>query len=108
MSESILTENTASIQESVRAYLDAYFAQLGATSPENVYQVVLELVERPLLEEVMKKAGNNQCRATRYLGLARGTVIKKLKQYELIKPKSRAGMAAMQVPVAEEETETVS
>ncbi len=93
MSES--TQNTTSIQASVRTYLKEYFSELGDVSPENVYQKVLELVELPLLEEVMKKAGNNQCRATRYLGLARGTVIKKLKQYGLIKPKARATSSSL-------------
>ena len=103
MSDSIATNNaTSSIQESVRTYLEEYFSQLGAMPPENVYQIVLELVELPLLEEVMKKAGNNQCRATRYLGLARGTVIKKLKQYELIKPKARASSGVMQEILEEE------
>lgn len=78
-----------SIQESVRDYLEQYFAQLNGKMPENVYHELLELVERPLFEEVMKRAGNNQCRATRFLGLARGTVIKKLKSYNLIHTKSR-------------------
>lgn len=81
---------STSVQDSVRAYLEQYFAELGGNVPTNVYQNLLELVERPLLEEVMKRAGNNQCRATRYLGLARGTVIKKLKLYGLIKTKQRA------------------
>lgn len=81
---------STSVQDSVRVYLEQYFAELGGQAPANVYQMLLELVEKPLLEEVMKRAGNNQCRATRYLGLARGTVIKKLKFYGLIKPKQKA------------------
>jgi Fis family transcriptional regulator, factor for inversion stimulation protein len=85
-----IMSTSTSIQESIRAYLEQYFGELGGKTPENVYQMMLELIERPMLEEVMKKAGNNQCRATRYLGLARGTVIKKLKQYEIITPKARA------------------
>ncbi len=108
MSESIQTETP--IQASVRTYLKGYFSELGDTSPENVYQKVLELVELPLLEEVMKKAGNNQCRATRYLGLARGTVIKKLKQYGLIKPKSRttsSGASSVKQEMPEEEAAEV-
>lgn len=100
--------STTSIQESVRAYLDQHFASLNGKAPENVYQKLLELIEQPMLEEVMKVAGNNQCRATRYLGLARGTVIKKLKQYGLIKPKQRASSIAADFPavaaVTEEET----
>ncbi len=81
------------IQDSIRVYLEQYFSELGGQAPANVYNMMLELIERPMLEEVMKKAGNNQCRATRYLGLARGTVIKKLKQYDLIKSKQQAAAA---------------
>lgn len=80
---------STSIQEAIRKYLEQYFAELGTEAPANVYEKMLDLIERPMLEEVMKRAGNNQCRATRYLGLARGTVIKKLKQYGLIKSKAR-------------------
>jgi len=94
------TPTVASIQDAIRSYLEQYFVELGGQMPSNVYQMVLELIERPLLEEVMRKAGNNQCRATRYLGLARGTVIKKLKQYQIIKTKKRASELAR-------ETETV-
>jgi Fis family transcriptional regulator len=84
---------STTIQDSIRKYLEQYFAELGNEQPSNVYDMMLDLIERPLLEEVMKRAGNNQCRATRYLGLARGTVIKKLKQYGLIKSKSRASQS---------------
>src|SRR3990167_331859 len=86
---------STSIQESIRKYLEQYFAELGTEAPANVYEMMLDLIERPMLEEVMKRAGNNQCRATRYLGLARGTVIKKLKQYHLIRPKSRGSVEIM-------------
>lgn len=95
---------STSVQEAVRSYLELYFSELGGQSPENVYEKMLEQIERPLLEEVMKRAGNNQCRATRYLGLARGTVIKKLKQYELIKPKARSSSSK---PYAVKEEELV-
>lgn len=86
---------STSIQESIRKYLEQYFAELGTEQPSNVYEMMLDLIERPMLEEVMKRAGNNQCRATRYLGLARGTVIKKLKQYGLIKSKARGAATAI-------------
>lgn len=89
------TTTSTSIQDSIRKYLEQYFAELGGQAPANVYEMMLDLIERPMLEEVMKRAGNNQCRATRYLGLARGTVIKKLKQYGLIKPKARGSMESV-------------
>lgn len=93
----------STIQDSIRLYLEQYFSELGGQAPANVYNMMLELIERPMLEVVMNKAGNNQCRATRYLGLARGTVIKKLKQYGLISGKRQQDAVVLSTPAAEEE-----
>jgi Fis family transcriptional regulator, factor for inversion stimulation protein len=45
---------------------------------------VLSQVEAPLLREVMQHTRNNQTRASNMLGLNRGTLRKKLKQYNLL------------------------
>ncbi len=54
---------------------------VGATG---VYQMVLAEVEAPLLEEIMEYTRNNQTKASIMLGLNRGTLRKKLKQYGLL------------------------
>jgi Fis family transcriptional regulator len=84
------TVESQSIQEAVLEFVESYFRGLNGDVPAgDIYQIVLEQVERPMLSEVLKQAGHNQCRATQYLGLARGTVLKKLKQYGLINPRPR-------------------
>jgi Fis family transcriptional regulator len=65
---------------SVRAYLDELDGQLTT----DVYQMVLAEIEAPLLQEIMAYTRNNQTRASLMLGLNRGTLRKKLKQYNLI------------------------
>ena len=65
---------------SVRQYLDELDGQLST----DVYQMVLAEVEAPLLEEIMQYTRNNQTRASKMLGLNRGTLRKKLKQYGLL------------------------
>ena len=50
----------------------------------DVYQMVLAEIEAPLLEEIMAYTRNNQTKASIMLGLNRGTLRKKLKQYDLI------------------------
>jgi Fis family transcriptional regulator len=72
------------VTESVREYL----AQLDGEPSTDVYQMVLAEVEAPLLAEIMDYTHNNQTRAAIMLGLNRGTLRKKLKQYDLI-PASR-------------------
>jgi Fis family transcriptional regulator len=46
--------------------------------------MVLQAVERPLLEAVMEWASNNQSQAADYLGINRNTLRKKLQQHGLI------------------------
>ena len=70
-----------SVREAVRTYLDELDGQMGS----DVYQMVLAEVEAPLLEEIMRYTRNNQTRASQMLGLNRGTLRKKLKQYGLLK-----------------------
>ena len=64
----------------MRAYLDELDGQVST----DVYQMVLAEVEAPLLEEIMAYTRNNQTRASLMLGLNRGTLRKKLKQYNLL------------------------
>ena len=45
--------------------------------------MVIAEVEKPLLEAVMKRAGGNQLRAARMLGINRNTLRKKLSLYGL-------------------------
>lgn len=63
--------------------LQNYFAQLGDTLPTNLYELVLTEIEIPLLEIALKQTDGNQTQAAQLLGLSRGTLRKKLKQYHL-------------------------
>ncbi|MFJ2712090.1 DNA-binding transcriptional regulator Fis, partial [Pseudomonas sp. NPDC087346] len=53
-------------------------------SVTDVYNLVLSEVEAPLLESVMNYVKGNQTKASELLGLNRGTLRKKLKQYDLL------------------------
>ncbi|MCB1853518.1 MAG: DNA-binding transcriptional regulator Fis [Halieaceae bacterium] len=74
-----------SVTLAVRQYLDELDGQLSA----DVYQMVLAEVEAPLLREIMAYTRNNQTKASIMLGLNRGTLRKKLKQYNLIATRNR-------------------
>ena len=76
-----------SLREAVTQSVRAYLAELDGELSTDVYQMVLAEVEAPLLEEIMAYTRNNQTRASIMLGLNRGTLRKKLKQYDLISPK---------------------
>ena len=75
----------ASIEDSVRASLDSYFADLEGVAPTAMYQMILGVVEKPLLDVVMKHADGNQSRAAEWLGINRNTLRRKLVEHRLIK-----------------------
>ena len=68
------------VTESVRNYLK----ELDGQMTTDFYQMVLAEIEAPLLTEIMAYTRNNQTKASIMLGLNRGTLRKKLKQYDLI------------------------
>jgi Fis family transcriptional regulator len=77
-------ENASTLRDCVESTLSNYFAQLDGAPVTEVYQLVLTEVEAPLLEQVLKYTRNNQTKASTLLGLNRGTLRKKLKQYGLL------------------------
>ena len=72
------------IQECVRDNLESYFRDLGGETPDGMYDMLVRLVEKPLLEVVMRHADHNQSRAAQWLGLIRNTLRKKLLEHELL------------------------
>ena len=73
------------IEECIRTSLDGYFKDLRGTEPDRMYDMMVRVVEKPLLEVVMQQAAQNQSRAAEWLGLNRNTLRKKLVVHKLIK-----------------------
>jgi Fis family transcriptional regulator len=73
------------IQDSVRSSLEVYLRDLQGTEPDRMYDMLVSVVERPLLEIVMQHADHNQSRAAQWLGLNRNTLRKKLLEHKLVK-----------------------
>ena len=57
------------IEQCVRESLEGYFRDLDGEKPNGMYDMLIHLVEKPLLEVVMTQADNNQSRAADWLGL---------------------------------------
>src|SRR5690606_34959049 len=77
-------ENRPSLRDSVELAVGNYFQHLEGQEVTDVYEMVMAEVETPLLEVVMKYTRHNQTKAAQLLGLNRGTLRKKLKQYGLL------------------------
>lgn len=71
------------LRECVRDALTQYFRQLDGYDACDLFHLVMSEVEAPLLESVMEYTRGNVTRAATILGINRGTLRKKLKQYNL-------------------------
>jgi len=72
------------IADCVRSNLEGYLRDLGGSEPHDMYNMLVAVVEKPLLEVVMQHADNNQSKAAQWLGLNRNTLRKKLVEHKLI------------------------
>ena len=73
------------IDECIRASLEQYFKDLRGTEPHAVHDMILNAVEKPMLDVVMRQAQGNQSRAAEWLGINRNTLRRKLLDHKLIK-----------------------
>jgi Fis family transcriptional regulator, factor for inversion stimulation protein len=64
-------------EEALHCYLDT----LNGHSPARLYDLVMREVEEPLFKVVMHHVQGNQSRAAEVLGINRGTLRKKLKEF---------------------------
>lgn len=75
------TQAQKPLRDSVKQAVNKYLKRLDNTDIENLYELVMAEVEAPMLEEIMTFTRGNQTRASIMLGINRGTLRKKLKQY---------------------------
>ncbi|MCM5703341.1 DNA-binding transcriptional regulator Fis [Larsenimonas salina] len=72
------------LREAVETSMARYFEHLDGGNVTDLYAMVMAEVEAPLLQAVMVHTQGNQTVASQVLGLNRGTLRKKLKQYDLL------------------------
>ncbi len=70
-----------SLRESVDLFVRRYLDEMDGEMSTDFYDLVLSEVEAPLLQAVMEYTRFNQTRTAQMLGLNRGTLRKKLRQY---------------------------
>lgn len=105
-SENLFVANLqqVSLEKLVKSKLEVLFQQQKEAQVElnGLYNIVLEQVERPLIELALKAYNGNQVKTALMLGINRNTLKKKIDNYKL-KPKKGA---AAQAPVVSQTIET--
>ncbi|MGA8864232.1 MAG: helix-turn-helix domain-containing protein [Gallionella sp.] len=80
MNDFVVDEND--MARYVRKVLKEYFKDLDGEAPCcGMYNMVIDCVEKPLLEMVLEHVGGNQTRAAEMLGINRNTLRKKIQQH---------------------------
>ncbi|MFZ2540864.1 MAG: helix-turn-helix domain-containing protein [Gallionella sp.] len=80
MSEGLINENE--MARYVRKSLKEYFKDLDGEEPCcEMHDMVMNCVEKPLLEMVLEYVGGNQTRAAEVLGINRNTLRKKMLEH---------------------------
>ena len=78
-----IEDSNVPLSGTIKSMMDDYFKDLDGHAPADLYQMVLQEIEQPLLESVLHFTRGNQSKAAIVLGLNRGTLRKKLKQYDI-------------------------
>ncbi|MCR5866738.1 MAG: Fis family transcriptional regulator [Aquincola tertiaricarbonis] len=73
------------LEACVRESLEQYFRDLRGVEPHSVHEMILNAVEKPMLDVVMQHAQGNQSKAAEWLGINRNTLRRKLLEHKLIK-----------------------
>ena len=71
--------NDSEMARVVRRAIDGYFRDLDGERAIGVYDMVINCVEKPLLESVLHRVRVNQTDAAKMLGINRNTLRKKMR-----------------------------
>lgn len=74
---------TLSLSNLILERLEIFFESHAASLPVNLYEVILEQVERPLIIQTLRITNGNQIKASDILGLNRNTLRKKIKLFNI-------------------------
>lgn len=76
-------QQTVTLPMHIELVVRQYFKNLGEQTPNNLYEIMLHQLEKPLLKVVLEQTRGNQSKTAEILGLNRGTLRKKLKIHNL-------------------------
>jgi Fis family transcriptional regulator len=69
----------AIVEYKISRFLD----QIGTFYPQDLYDLIMKKVEKPLLAQILRRTGGNQVHAAKILGINRNTLRKKMKLFGL-------------------------
>lgn len=76
------TATPPSLSDHVRKCVDHFLKKQEDDEHADLYRIILEAVEAPILESVLTHTQGNTSKAARIMGIGRSTLIKKIKLYK--------------------------
>ena len=73
-----------SLSDAVKHSIETYFKDLEGEPTHGVYSMVVESVEKTLIEEILKRTEGNQSEAAEMLGINRNTLRTKMKKFKFL------------------------
>lgn len=77
----VIKENE--IASCIRKAIGGYLNDLDGEKPGNLYSMVIQSVEKPLIEIAIQHTNGNQTQAADLLGINRNTLRQKMKQFQI-------------------------
>lgn len=71
------------IASCIRKAIVEYLNDLDGEKPGHIYTMVINSVEKPLIEIALQHTNGNQTQAAELLGINRNTLRQKMKQYQI-------------------------
>ena len=71
------------IASCIRKVIGSYLNDLDGEKPGHIYSMVINSVEKPLIEIAIQHTRGNQTQAAELLGINRNTLRQKMKQYQI-------------------------
>lgn len=71
------------IASCIRKAIGGYFNDLDGEKPGYLYSMVIQSVEKPLIEIAIQHTKGNQTQAAELLGINRNTLRQKMKQFQI-------------------------
>lgn len=70
-----------SLEAIVEMKIARFLDQIGSFYPEDLHELIMAKVEKPLIGQILRRTGGNQVHASKILGINRNTLRKKMKIY---------------------------
>lgn len=70
-----------SLESIVEMKIARFLDQIGSFYPEDLHDLIMAKVEKPLIGQILRRTGGNQVHASKILGINRNTLRKKMKIY---------------------------